>query len=629
MEPDRFFDNVRETIRSGDLRGALTVLKSGIQQRQTAWRWTAWGTVQHALGDLAAAEYGLRTALQFEPYRPVALKNLASLLAETGREPLHKFDSYKFMPFEYDPGCSTRQTQLRRRKVGTPNYTAINDYVPVSASQPDSTPTIVRKQLGLKLAQVQPAKVLAITDTATLELVRRESSKLRRIDAGFQITLVALGQGENQQASPGWYPLCRTRWIQALARISANDLIIVTLDSKESLALAQAAESLVPGVWLWLVKPNRDIREETTCLLNNLASAHPWRTFFNGGIYRCAKQTFVAAAGPRSERGLTPVFVHAMWRTGSTYIWKKFRDQGKFRAYYEPFNEALLTLTTNEKTTPSEDTQRRLRHPRISLPYFAEYPLEGDCGVPELTRALCYDRYCLDPEAEDVELTRYLQRLILEATNRGQRPVFQFNRSLMRTAWIRRHFRGPHFLVLRDPREVWASFQQQSSYFMGAICLILAKNGKHRWLSPLVARWPIPHERHATVGEDFVYYRRFAESIGSDGYSIFHAFYMLGSLLSLIDADVVIDVNRIAICTRARRRCERQMREWNIDLPLSDCSPALHSLSASEGYATLEAANVEFLRTCIPPEIRSAPIEKFQLKSLGHSFRKVLEGILT
>ena len=63
------------------------------------------------------------------------------------------------------------------------------------------------------------------------------------------------------------------------------------------------------------------------------------------------------------EHELRPIFIHAMWRTGSTYVWKKFRDQQQYRAYFEPFNEYLVHSPSELGEIYSEEKIKAARHP--------------------------------------------------------------------------------------------------------------------------------------------------------------------------------------------------------------------------------------------------------------------------
>ncbi|MEA3115191.1 MAG: hypothetical protein QOG58_4990, partial [Caballeronia sp.] len=43
----------------------------------------------------------------------------------------------------------------------------------------------------------------------------------------------------------------------------------------------------------------------------------------------------------------SPLFLHSLFRSGSTYLFEKFRRTDRFYCYQEPCNEALIDLDTN------------------------------------------------------------------------------------------------------------------------------------------------------------------------------------------------------------------------------------------------------------------------------------------
>ena len=68
------------------------------------------------------------------------------------------------------------------------------------------------------------------------------------------------------------------------------------------------------------------------------------------------------------------IFIHAWWRSGSTYIWSKLRENKSCRCYYEPLNEKIADLNVVDvKASPDLDVSRNLRHPIPTKHYFAEY----------------------------------------------------------------------------------------------------------------------------------------------------------------------------------------------------------------------------------------------------------------
>ena len=155
------------------------------------------------------------------------------------------------------------------------------------------------------------------------------------------------------------------------------------------------------------------------------------------------------------------IFVHAMWRSGSTYVWSKYRQVRTYRCYYEPLHESLMTI----KRGCQDDSEavRTRRHPRLAQPYFFEYPIEAFGGVRGFRKSFSYEDYCAKDHSDWSQIRAYLANLIGEAYKRNQRPLFQFNRSLMRITELTKIFSPVNLLLLRKPRAIWNSFCSFSS----------------------------------------------------------------------------------------------------------------------------------------------------------------------
>lgn len=58
------------------------------------------------------------------------------------------------------------------------------------------------------------------------------------------------------------------------------------------------------------------------------------------------------------------IFVHAWWRSGSTYVWSKLREDDSLVCYYEPLDERVARLTYDRIEQPHViEKSRALRHP--------------------------------------------------------------------------------------------------------------------------------------------------------------------------------------------------------------------------------------------------------------------------
>jgi hypothetical protein len=170
-----------------------------------------------------------------------------------------------------------------------------------------------------------------------------------------------------------------------------------------------------------------------------------------------------------------PVFIHAWWRSGSTYVWSKFREDKSCRCYYEPLHERISNLNLAvTKKDPDSELSRTLKHPIPNKSYFAEYARLVRSGRLHYSPDLAYDRYLLQPGQTDQRLRNYLDELISSANAANRRPVLCFCRSQMRSAWIKQNFGGFHVAQIRNPADQWSSFKIDP-YFISKMIIIALK----------------------------------------------------------------------------------------------------------------------------------------------------------
>jgi hypothetical protein len=272
-----------------------------------------------------------------------------------------------------------------------------------------------------------------------------------------------------------------------------------------------------------------------------------------------------------SSRELMPVFLHGMWRTGSTYFWHKFRKLENTRAFLEPLHECLLNLTEQQlrDVLPLEITAS-MRHPSIDQYYFEEYTFRADGGVPNFKKHFSYQRYCLDPDENEPELERYVLSLLQLAWDRGQRPILQFNRGLMRAGWLAKRFDAINVVLLRNPSDTWKSFLSYDNlYFPTVVCMIMGQNPE---LRSLAEAHQVPSFVAETVAEELTHYRAFVESRLNSLYQAFFEFNVVANLEAVKYADIVVDVNQIAVDSAARAFITDALQARQIVVSLDDCS---------------------------------------------------------
>lgn len=280
-----------------------------------------------------------------------------------------------------------------------------------------------------------------------------------------------------------------------------------------------------------------------------------------------------------------PVFVHAMWRTGSTFIWQKYRQQDGIRAYYEPLHERLLYKWVEDTWNPQQAQARR--HPPINEPYFKEYP-RGPSGLVEhFSKPLSYERYWLEEDSYDPGLFRYINNLLLRAHEANQRPVLQFNRSLLRCSWLTKSFSPINILLVRRPYDVWSSFLSLvGPYYITAICLIIGQNREHPLLGELAERFRIPLIVCDSVKDELRKYTPVVQSMLGHMYSVFYQFYLLTVVEMLPYMHCVIDMNVVSENQKIRDFIEWKLSSLGVGISLSDCAiPSYMDLQARSVHA--------------------------------------------
>ena len=91
-----------------------------------------------------------------------------------------------------------------------------------------------------------------------------------------------------------------------------------------------------------------------------------------------------------------PIYIHSLFRSGSTYFFNKFREfDENYQCYQEPFNEHLLNAKENpdKLLEVHEDTSKVLRHPILNKPYFYEFHSIAKDVSKYLDESLCYKKF--------------------------------------------------------------------------------------------------------------------------------------------------------------------------------------------------------------------------------------------
>jgi SAM-dependent methyltransferase len=321
-----------------------------------------------------------------------------------------------------------------------------------------------------------------------------------------------------------------------------------------------------------------------------------------------------------------PIFIHAFWRTGSTYIWKKFREQKRYRAYYEPLCERLVKESRELELTDGAERSRSLRHPPMDSFYFREYPFQPGGGVAYFEKSLSYQRYCLEEDSSDETLQQYIANLIDFADHEGQIPVLQFNRALLRSRWLTRQFNPINILLLRRPIDVWKSILSFDTSFVTLLCVILGQNQTSSPLSCL-ARWlEVPYYIGETIEDDYAYYFPCAKKHLDALYPLFYCFYLLTCLSNITIADCIVDMTEVSEDPQSGSAAEQRLRNLGLKVSLSDCKLPTYTtpLPSDREWLAYESVARKLLRSRLPESLGLSPGQLREHQSmLGSYFRGV------
>lgn len=142
-----------------------------------------------------------------------------------------------------------------------------------------------------------------------------------------------------------------------------------------------------------------------------------------------------------------PIFISSRFRSGSTLLWRCFRELEDVNAYYEPLNPRKW-FDKSTRGSRVDTTHRNVDD------YWREYDSLGDAVVPWSDRWTHSDLY-MPTTAPGLELRNYIDLLI---NNAPGKCVLQFNRVDFRLHWLRTRFPSATVIHLyRNPRDQWLS----------------------------------------------------------------------------------------------------------------------------------------------------------------------------
>lgn len=259
------------------------------------------------------------------------------------------------------------------------------------------------------------------------------------------------------------------------------------------------------------------------------------------------------------ELARRPFFIHALFRTGSTFVWNAFRGSRYHVAYYEPLHEVLTQLDLRRLPEFRKRHTPDAWHTFDGEWLFAEYePLltPESIGVPGYRRRFAYEAFA--DNSEQPQLRAYVEGLLAEAGKK--QAVLQMNRSALRQRWFHREYpEGHHIYLARHPREQWLSYLQfmgdRGRGFARNDALICGMNRHRALIKPLNELVPLVHRFD---GPDvFQYYDQIFDAYSwEQRYTLFYYLWLQGLLEAAATGSHIVNMNQVAADSFERMRFE-------------------------------------------------------------------------
>lgn len=158
------------------------------------------------------------------------------------------------------------------------------------------------------------------------------------------------------------------------------------------------------------------------------------------------------------------IFLHSMFRAGSTYMFDKFRSYDDFYTYYEPLHHDLIRLRKNsiDIWKYHKEAAKAMNHPKLTKPHFYEFQTafkkDGE-GLPFFDSDFSYKEFFKVQQGE--KLKKYIDNII-NTTPKEKIPLLQFNRTSARIDWFKDHYPASfNVFLLRNPKDQFESYMQR------------------------------------------------------------------------------------------------------------------------------------------------------------------------
>jgi len=265
-----------------------------------------------------------------------------------------------------------------------------------------------------------------------------------------------------------------------------------------------------------------------------------------------------------SPAELSPIFIHSSFRTSSTWLWSKFRNQPDAWAYCEIFHEAIAGITI-ENARQLNYRSWDSNHPPTAPYFFEFFPLiQPEGGITGYNSSMAFERWFIPENGLSGTLSpaehTYIDILIDNARSLGRRPVLADTRTLGRLQAVKSAYPSClSILLVRNLFHQWSSYSSQAlagnPYFIASLDKAVRAAG-HDEFSRSLDHW---YAGRIVAGDDEAMFKTF----------LIHHLYLYAHAFDA--ADSVVEVNAIASDNQQRLQKEEELHKLTgLQIDLAD-----------------------------------------------------------
>jgi len=261
-----------------------------------------------------------------------------------------------------------------------------------------------------------------------------------------------------------------------------------------------------------------------------------------------------------NKKAHAPIFIHSLFRTGSTYIWNKFRQNDNYYCYYEPLHQNLAGARPDNLEFLLAKDFKSVNHPMLSNFYWYEYRDLFDKEsqtLPYFKKSFSFDEFCHNEENPD--LKKYIDYLIKHAN--GKTPVLQFNRSALRIRWFKTAYPDSiNIYIVRAPQDQWESYhtifkQTNGKVFFVMDLLTASLNQTTDCFRKLAEGIPLLEFHHTRFSREEEVYRNLLDCYSDkEQYFIFYYIWFHALLENVLNGDFILNIHSLSQSASYRDR---------------------------------------------------------------------------